>query len=681
MRFRQSALALFLFGIGLSAHGQTYGDNITGGTCPAGQVVSAVSSNGTITCITSAAGSSSGAYDLASGSIQQEYTAGSALTQGYVVTTANNTAIPSAGAFGGVVVASVASGGTAKIAISGLASCYFVGAATLGDIATTNSLGQCVDSGYTTTDAVPLGTPIVGQIKVAISAAGLAPVQLHAIASEGRGGIATTTSVASAVLVEATNRAAAVAASIPLTQKGTASGVAPLDINALVPAANSRVSSVNGKTGAAVLNAFDLGAIKGPAAGGPGMYNIQTHVNYYAGVTAYASGCPGCNVEGFATYMTPAGGSSDLQIVFPNTGAKGEAVCGAQMSVRASIVWPIGGTPLPLFFNGQRDVVVSPCGTAISDPLAIDTTPASPLFQVRWQLSHVSSTDTTPFIQGWNFGYLNSSTAAAVTPYEPAGFQYDGFNMVLPSTTITDAAMTAGQATLTSSSFPWSPGGNKFSIGETIVVTGAGAGGANLTTTIAGVNSVSSITLAAQAGTTVSGASATISPTDKTLLPGLASVATAYYTTIADPSYLPSVALGTPTGTIKTVGIICDSRCAGYAISGGGSANQSSVDYHLGPWPVQALDQADIAAGYGTTIMTAIPYLNVSMTGDTAADLGSIGGRFRRSLLGRTKFTLGAVGVNDLGTAGDNHLVVEASLITLSLEFSPERHEAGMGNH
>ncbi len=65
-----------------------------------------------------------------------------------------------------------------------------------------------------------------------------------------------------------------------------------------------------------------------------------------------------------------------------------------------------------------------------------------------------------------------------------------------------DGAITSGAATFTSASGTFVSG----DIGRSIIVQGAGAAGADLFTTISAVGSTTSITLAANAGTTVSGA-------------------------------------------------------------------------------------------------------------------------------------------------------------------------------
>lgn len=68
--------------------------------------------------------------------------------------------------------------------------------------------------------------------------------------------------------------------------------------------------------------------------------------------------------------------------------------------------------------------------------------------------------------------------------------------------TFSDGAITTGTATFTSSTANFLPS----YVGESITINGAGVSGANLTTTIAAYNSATSVTVAVNASTTVSGA-------------------------------------------------------------------------------------------------------------------------------------------------------------------------------
>lgn len=74
----------------------------------------------------------------------------------------------------------------------------------------------------------------------------------------------------------------------------------------------------------------------------------------------------------------------------------------------------------------------------------------------------------------------------------------------LVGVSITDAAITSGAAALTSASNPFAAG----DAGRAIIVRGAGASGADLVTTILSYSSAGAVTLAANAGTTVTGARA-----------------------------------------------------------------------------------------------------------------------------------------------------------------------------
>lgn len=75
----------------------------------------------------------------------------------------------------------------------------------------------------------------------------------------------------------------------------------------------------------------------------------------------------------------------------------------------------------------------------------------------------------------------------------------------LVGASISDAAVTSGAAALTSASNLWT----SADAGRAIIVRGAGASGADLVTTIQTYTSAGAVTLAANAGTTVSGAECT----------------------------------------------------------------------------------------------------------------------------------------------------------------------------
>lgn len=75
----------------------------------------------------------------------------------------------------------------------------------------------------------------------------------------------------------------------------------------------------------------------------------------------------------------------------------------------------------------------------------------------------------------------------------------------LVGASISDGALTSGAAALTSASNQWVAA----DAGRAIIVRGAGASGADLVTTISAYTSAGAVTLAANAGTTVSGAECT----------------------------------------------------------------------------------------------------------------------------------------------------------------------------
>lgn len=95
---------------------------------------------------------------------------------------------------------------------------------------------------------------------------------------------------------------------------------------------------------------------------------------------------------------------------------------------------------------------------------------------------------------------LNQILSATFT----SGLASPAWYVGLVGASISDAAITASAATLTSASALWT----SADAGRAIVVRGAGAAGADLVTTILTYNSAGNVTLAANAGTTVTGAEA-----------------------------------------------------------------------------------------------------------------------------------------------------------------------------
>ncbi len=108
----------------------------------------------------------------------------------------------------------------------------------------------------------------------------------------------------------------------------------------------------------------------------------------------------------------------------------------------------------------------------------------------------------------WDASAKNRVTTAGLNKLLDAAFKtglaaplwYVG----LAGQSITDAAITASTAALTSASNPWASG----DAGRNIIVRGAGASGNDLLTTISAFGSAGAVTLGANAGTTVTAARA-----------------------------------------------------------------------------------------------------------------------------------------------------------------------------
>lgn len=98
----------------------------------------------------------------------------------------------------------------------------------------------------------------------------------------------------------------------------------------------------------------------------------------------------------------------------------------------------------------------------------------------------------------------------------PAGIKnvIDDFGATGDGIVLADAAITSGDATLTSATASFVAG----DVGKLITVDGAGAAGAHLSTTIASINSSTSVELSVSAGTTVAGARCVYGTNDTTAL-------------------------------------------------------------------------------------------------------------------------------------------------------------------
>ncbi|HZY60260.1 MAG TPA: hypothetical protein VFE56_10885, partial [Candidatus Binataceae bacterium] len=109
-----------------------------------------------------------------------------------------------------------------------------------------------------------------------------------------------------------------------------------------------------------------------------------------------------------------------------------------------------------------------------------------------------------------SLGYTVMSTQTGIQPLIDVTFTDPAATGGMTSRTVTDAAITAGQTALSSATANFS----QADVGRQVLVIGAGSSTApnnpNLFTTIKSFQSATSVTLAAMAGSTVSGATATI---------------------------------------------------------------------------------------------------------------------------------------------------------------------------
>jgi hypothetical protein len=113
-------------------------------------------------------------------------------------------------------------------------------------------------------------------------------------------------------------------------------------------------------------------------------------------------------------------------------------------------------------------------------------------------------------------------------PMTPFDFAAKGDTLIL-----TDGAMTSGSASLSSASAVFTPA----DVGKVVSVTGAGAGGVPLGTTISAWVSSTQVTLSATASTTVSGAKYSYGTDDSNALQALFTAATLYNVDVLIPGY------------------------------------------------------------------------------------------------------------------------------------------------
>jgi len=344
-------------------------------------------------------------------------------------------------------------------------------------------------------------------------------------------------------------------------------------------------------------------------------------------------------VQGYITFWIPTA-SSGIQAVFGNASQTPE-VPGPQMTIRAALEYP-EGTFNPIYFRGSRDAVLDGGGILTSDPVNVDI-PANKIGFIRYRAIR-SPGQTVGIPAGWSFGYFSGSTILAPNTTTKVGARFDGVED-LQTRTVTDGAITSGAAVFTSATAAFVP----QDAGQNITVNGAGAAGANLATTILTYTNATTVTLAVNASTTVSGATTAIVPADKTTQGAIYNAAG----TIFD--YAPLAILGKPTGLLKNACLGIDSITFGQ----GGSRT-------AGSWAVQALNQAGVAAGLGTNIATGIPYYNFSNSGEQIANL-IVHHNSRFALIPSCKYVLGMAGTNDI--VGYTTAQIEANFTTMVTDF------------
>jgi hypothetical protein len=91
--------------------------------------------------------------------------------------------------FGGLAAATTAAAGTVEVVRSGIGTCVFDSAATVGDIAipSTTTVGRCHDSGFSSSLLVPATTTVIGAIESAAASAGATgTIRLHGAGSFGQ---------------------------------------------------------------------------------------------------------------------------------------------------------------------------------------------------------------------------------------------------------------------------------------------------------------------------------------------------------------------------------------------------------------------------------------------------------------------------------------------------------------
>lgn len=385
-------------------------------------------------------------------------------------------------------------------------------------------------------------------------------------------------------------------------------------------------NTVNGKAISTNPNitAYDIGAIAGPVAGSSNWNNAQLPSQYDS-------------VNSQTTYI-PASNATTLQMLYAN--AYAAELPGPPVTITASFECPIpacaADTLVPMFFNGNLSVVTSPGATIISDPLSVNMTKGK-AYNIRMHFSRVSGS-SVPLNTGYSANGVPSNLSPNTTT-RASGF-FEGVEYSI-TRTVADG-VTNGTTTVTSATAAFGSCSTAFNcdVGQNLTTGGT-------TYTIVSVTNATTVVLngSPAAGT---GQTLVITPADKTLSGTIAA--------LAAPSPAPLALLGQTGGqAVITAGLQGDS------ITYGTGANRGT-----GSWAVQALNQTGVTAGVSTNIFTSggIPFVNTSLPGDQVSSLILTHmGRF--AALTRTKYILGMLGINDLGTGGATAATLEQNLATL----------------
>lgn len=367
------------------------------------------------------------------------------------------------------------------------------------------------------------------------------------------------------------------------------------------------------------------------------------------GVDAENGGATIDTVQGFVSYLVPYP-STDLSLVYINAQQISET-CGPAGTITSSIEYPPdSGNFRQVFFDGQPSVNIAPCGIAKADKMAIETTATAQTVRSR-TLFKRSSTDSTVIVGNWAYGNIIDS-AGNMTPYTTttAGGHWDGVEE-LTTRTVTDGVCTASSAVLTSATAAFTA----QDAGQNIVVSGCGAAGATLPTTIATVTNATTVQLATTATTAATGVSVAITPKDKTMGGTIYDGAGRIF------GYAPYALFGKQVnGPTKAIGCVGDSITAFAGDNVHGTWCPVSASYQN-----QLLNVANLTPQYGTIMNVQMPYINEGMSGEYYLNLAKPTIHTTRyAFLDNLKVAFVQLGTNDIAN-GESLAQMQTSAITV----------------